>query len=81
MTTTRTHENAADQYSQHAILIREVMLSDGSLVYNVHVGSAMFPAVSCNDAADMAQKFRDAINDHSTDEGNVVWQEASASAF
>lgn len=51
------------------ILVCRHTLSDGSQVYDVQLGDERtpIPAVTLNDAVDLAQKIADAIMAHSTD--------------
>jgi hypothetical protein len=52
-------------------VIRE-KLSDGSEVFNVQLGDIRFPAVTQDDALELAEKLSDAINDHTTTTAAVV---------
>jgi hypothetical protein len=47
-------------------------LSDGSQVFDVHLGNLVVAAVTQDDALSMADKIRDAIDDHSVVSVGVV---------
>lgn len=51
----------------HLVFIDEETLTDGSKVYNIAFGNIEIPAITKQDAEDMAEKIMDAINEHSND--------------
>ena len=58
---------------EHKVEIVERVLSDGSKAYDVVFGEAVLPAVTMNDAAELAQKIQFAVHDHTNESVQVVW--------
>jgi len=54
------------------IFVISEKLSDGSLAYNVVLGEHKWQAVDHDEARELANKFSDAINDHTTNTADVV---------
>ncbi len=68
MTKTKQKANSPDTL----IFVISEKLSDGSLVYNVVLGEHKWHAVDQDEARELANKFSDAINDHTTNTADVI---------
>ncbi len=49
------------------------ILTDGSRVYDVHVGNVVMHCVSLDDAYDLAEKIKAAIEEHALDGAILQW--------
>jgi hypothetical protein len=58
------------------INIESERFGDGSEVFNVLLGSIRLPAVSQDDAVELADKIQKAIDAHTNEEASVSSQEA-----
>lgn len=54
------------------IFIEQQKLTDGSVAFNVRIGDIIIPAMSEEDANDLAGVISDAINDHATVDAGIV---------
>lgn len=68
--TTKPVDDAPD----HLFWVIEETLSDGSTVFNVEFGDTVWPCVTENDAADLAETIADAINKHSNSSAGVMYR-------
>ena len=56
------------------IFIVSEKLSDGSQVFNVIFGEMKFPAVTEDDAVQLAETISNAINDHTNNRADVIYE-------
>lgn len=59
------------------ITVVERTLTDNSKTYDVVFGDITLPAITFNDAAELAQKTQFAIHDHTNESVEIVWPEPS----
>lgn len=64
----------ADSAPDKLIWIIQETLSDGSIAHNVEVDLGSLSAISESDARELAEKIRDAIEDHTVDHVGVMEQ-------
>lgn len=58
---------------EYAIRVVRETLTDGSFVYNIRLGDAVFHACSENDATKLADTLFSAINEHTVDTAEIHW--------
>jgi hypothetical protein len=58
---------------EHILSVVRETLSDGSEVFNVHLGNIRLPAIDEREARKLAEKIADAINEHTTQSADVEW--------
>lgn len=56
------------------IFVVPEILSDGSKVFNIHIGDVKLHAVTEDDAGTLAENFAELIEDHTNDTAGVVYQ-------
>jgi hypothetical protein len=65
---------AATNTPDTVIFVTPKALSDGSKVFDVRLGNEVWPAVTEDDANSLAEKIKDAIEDHTNATAGVVYE-------